>query len=193
MGGASTPRPVHSAPPPGLASPLSSSRPCLSLPLQAPPRPRPHRAPPLLSSPAGPAPSGPAPSPPHLQTLPLSSRPDTSLHLGPLQAPLSPLPKPLSLLGNPSPGVAGWGGVGGAGGVDGSVSPSGGPWTLSSLVGVSYGSGLGGAPSHPIHRIPNGQHSLLTFQGLRVPQFTIAVSEKAVGAPDLPWKPQVIP
>lgn len=46
-------------------------------------------------------------------------------------------PKPLSLLGNPSPGVTGWGGVGGAGGVDGSVSPSEGPWTLSSLVGVS--------------------------------------------------------
>lgn len=52
-------------------------------------------------------------------------------------------PKPLSLLGNPSPGVAGWGGVGGAGGVDGSVSPSGGPWTLSSLVGVSYVLDLG--------------------------------------------------
>lgn len=48
-----------------------------------------------------------------------------------------PSPKPLSLLGNPSPGVTGWGGVGGAWGVDGSVSPSGGPWTLSSLVGVS--------------------------------------------------------
>lgn len=50
---------------------------------------------------------------------------------------LRPSPKPLSLLGNPSPGVVGWGGVGGAGGVDGSVSPSGVPWTLNSLVGVS--------------------------------------------------------
>lgn len=54
-----------------------------------------------------------------------------------------PLPKPLSLLGNPSPGVAGWGGVGGAGGVDWSMSPSGGPWTLSSLVGVSCEGRLG--------------------------------------------------
>ena len=63
----------------------------------------------------------------------------------PNPAPPRPSPKPLSLLGNPSPGVAGWGGVGGAGGVDGSVSPSGGPWTLSSLVGVSCEGRLGGA------------------------------------------------
>lgn len=63
----------------------------------------------------------------------------------PNPAPPRPSPKPLSLLGNPSPGVAGWGGVGGAGGVDGSVSPSGGPWTLSSLVGVSCEGRLGEA------------------------------------------------
>lgn len=70
---------------------------------------------------------------------PRQAPPTTAGTTGPAPgpAPPRPSPKPLSLLGNPSPGVAGWGGVGGAGGVDGSVSPSGGPWTLSSLVGVS--------------------------------------------------------
>lgn len=86
-------------------------------------------APALRSRPSHPI--GPAPSAPWLPPPPAP--------LGP------PSPKPLSLLGNPSPGVAGWGGVGGAGGVDGSVSPSGGPWTLSSLVGVSCEGRLAGS------------------------------------------------
>lgn len=81
---------------------------------------------------SAPPPRGPAPKDPQHQRL--GHRCPAP---GPAEAP--PSPKPLSLLGNPSPGVAGWGGVGGAGGVDGSVSPSGGPWTLSSLVGVSCG------------------------------------------------------
>ena len=154
------PRP-SSAPPPGPAPALPPSRPR--------PSSAPFQARPSSARPPGPAPDRPRPSSAPFQAPPL---------LRPLQVQRSPSPKPLSLLGNPSPGVAGWGGVGGAGGVDGSVSPSGGPWTLSSLVGVScggrLGEGRGGEPSHPTHCIPKEQQSLLTSLGLQVSQFTVA-------------------